>query len=77
MLQQPGFDPENPDKEGPVGFIDYEYGAYTYRGFDIGNHFTEYAGFEGDYSRYVVMVGSVEQRLAVACGSDSGCRALG
>eukprot|EP00878_Enallax_costatus_P046645 GHUV01056890.1.p1 GENE.GHUV01056890.1~~GHUV01056890.1.p1 ORF type:complete len:271 (+),score=63.88 GHUV01056890.1:192-1004(+) len=52
VLQQPGFDPEDPDREGPVGFIDYEYGAYTYRGFDIGNHFTEYAGFEGDYTRY-------------------------
>eukprot|EP00878_Enallax_costatus_P032104 GHUV01035205.1.p1 GENE.GHUV01035205.1~~GHUV01035205.1.p1 ORF type:complete len:192 (+),score=40.02 GHUV01035205.1:192-767(+) len=51
VLQQPGFDPEDPDREGPVGFIDYEYGAYTYRGFDIGNHFTEYAGFEGDYTR--------------------------
>lgn len=29
-----------------VSFIDYEYGAMNYRGFDIGNHFCEYAGFE-------------------------------
>eukprot|EP00775_Hariotina_reticulata_P008598 gene8598-8780_t len=52
ILQQPGFDPRHPDLKGPLCFIDYEYGSYTYRGFDIGNHFTEYAGFEGDYTRY-------------------------
>jgi hypothetical protein len=28
------------------------YGGYTFRDFDIANHFTEYAGFEGDYSRW-------------------------
>lgn len=33
-------------------FIDFEYGSYNYRGFDFGNHWCEYAGFEGDYSRY-------------------------
>ena len=33
-------------------FIDFEYGAYGHRGFDIGNHWNEYAGFECDYSRY-------------------------
>lgn len=32
--------------------IDYEYGSYNYRGYDIGNHFAEYAGFECDYSLY-------------------------
>jgi ethanolamine kinase len=51
IMQQPGFDPANPDRDGRIVFIDYEYGAYTYRDFDIGNHFTEYAGFEGDYDR--------------------------
>ncbi|KAJ3040800.1 Ethanolamine kinase [Rhizophlyctis rosea] len=35
-----------------VSFIDYEYGCYSYRGFDIGNHFCEYAGFDCDYSHY-------------------------
>ncbi|KAJ2824189.1 hypothetical protein IWW50_003447 [Coemansia erecta] len=35
-----------------VSFIDYEYATYNYRGFDIANHFCEYAGFECDYSRY-------------------------
>mmetsp|Transcript_9215 Transcript_9215/g.12668 ORF Transcript_9215/g.12668 Transcript_9215/m.12668 type:complete len:359 (-) Transcript_9215:47-1123(-) len=33
-------------------FIDYEYGSYNYRGFDFGNHFNEYAGFELDYAKY-------------------------
>ncbi|OZJ02376.1 hypothetical protein BZG36_04442 [Bifiguratus adelaidae] len=32
-----------PDKD-EASFIDYEYGSYSYRGFDIGNHFNEYAG---------------------------------
>ncbi|KAI8870563.1 kinase-like protein, partial [Ramicandelaber brevisporus] len=34
-----------------VAFIDYEYGAFGPRGFDIGNHFAEYAGFECEYDR--------------------------
>lgn len=33
-------------------FIDFEYVDWAPRGFDWGNHFNEYAGFEGDYSRY-------------------------
>jgi len=33
-------------------FIDFEYADWAPRGFDLGNHFCEYAGFEGDYSRY-------------------------
>ncbi len=33
-------------------FIDFEYGCVSYRGFDWGNHFNEYAGFECDYGRY-------------------------
>jgi ethanolamine kinase len=37
-----------------VSFIDYEYSSYSFRGFDIGNHFCEFAGMEEpiDYSRY-------------------------
>lgn len=27
-----------------VTFIDYEYAAYNHQAFDIGNHFTEFAG---------------------------------
>lgn len=32
------------DTKGRVLFIDYEYGEYNYRAFDIANHFCEYAG---------------------------------
>lgn len=35
-------------------FIDFEYADWAPRGFDLGNHFCEYAGFDGDYSRYPV-----------------------
>ncbi|KAJ9455362.1 putative ethanolamine kinase [Diplonema papillatum] len=44
-------DPVDP-KSGELHFIDFEYGGYNYRGYDFGNHFCEYAGFECDYSRY-------------------------
>eukprot|EP00276_Gloeochaete_wittrockiana_P004339 CAMPEP_0184645028 /NCGR_PEP_ID=MMETSP0308-20130426/1595_1 /TAXON_ID=38269 /ORGANISM="Gloeochaete witrockiana, Strain SAG 46.84" /LENGTH=373 /DNA_ID=CAMNT_0027073813 /DNA_START=158 /DNA_END=1276 /DNA_ORIENTATION=+ len=40
------------DDSGEMYLIDYEYGMYSYRGFDLGNHFQEYAGFDCDYSRY-------------------------
>nr|BAD36072.1 putative ethanolamine kinase 1 [Oryza sativa Japonica Group] len=33
-------------------FIDFEYGSYSYRGYDIANHFNEYAGYDCDYSLY-------------------------
>ncbi|KAJ3399111.1 hypothetical protein HDV05_002048, partial [Chytridiales sp. JEL 0842] len=32
--------------------IDYEYGQYNPRGFDIGNHFCEFAGFDCDWELY-------------------------
>lgn len=31
ILQQPGFDPAAPNLDGPLIFIDYEYGGYTHR----------------------------------------------
>ncbi|CAK9182144.1 unnamed protein product [Ilex paraguariensis] len=40
------------DDEDKLYFIDFEYGSYSYRGFDIGNHFSEYAGYDCDYSLY-------------------------
>merc|ERR1712110_745591 len=43
-------DPRN--GKASVHFIDFEYGGYNYRGFDIGNHFCEMMGFELDSSRY-------------------------
>lgn len=35
---------------GKLYFIDFEYGSYSYRGYDIANHFNEYAGFDCDYN---------------------------
>ncbi|XP_038698397.1 probable ethanolamine kinase isoform X2 [Tripterygium wilfordii] len=40
------------DDEGKLYFIDFEYGSYNYRGYDIGNHFNEYGGYDCDYSLY-------------------------
>ncbi|CAN0900239.1 Probable ethanolamine kinase, partial [Linum grandiflorum] len=40
------------DDEGKLYLIDFEYGSYSYRGFDIGNHFNEYAGYDCDYTLY-------------------------
>ncbi|XP_044464738.1 probable ethanolamine kinase [Mangifera indica] len=40
------------DEKEELYFIDFEYGSYNYRGFDIGNHFNEYAGYDCDYSFY-------------------------
>ncbi|XP_047312422.1 probable ethanolamine kinase isoform X2 [Impatiens glandulifera] len=40
------------DQEEKLYIIDFEYGSYSYRGFDIGNHFNEYAGYDCDYSLY-------------------------
>lgn len=40
------------EKEEKLYLIDFEYGSYNFRGYDIANHFNEYAGFECDYSLY-------------------------
>jgi ethanolamine kinase len=32
--------------------IDFEYGCYNHRGFDLGNHFNEWAGFDCFYDQY-------------------------
>lgn len=32
------------EKTDKVRFIDYEYAAYNFQAYDIGNHFAEYAG---------------------------------
>ena len=35
-----------------VRVIDYEYGGYSYAGFDLANHFCEHAGFDFDLARW-------------------------
>ncbi|GIL81388.1 hypothetical protein Vretimale_1059 [Volvox reticuliferus] len=37
---------------GELQFIDFEYSCYGPRGFDWGNHFNEYAGFDCVYDRF-------------------------
>lgn len=32
------------EQTNTVRFIDYEYAAYNFQAYDIGNHFAEYAG---------------------------------
>nr|GEW17609.1 probable ethanolamine kinase [Tanacetum cinerariifolium] len=42
----------NDDEAEKLYIIDFEYSSYSYRGFDIGNHFNEYAGYDCDYTLY-------------------------
>jgi len=47
FAQEPQVDitqPSQVDMDGPLQLIDFEYSAPSYRGFDLGNHFNEYAG---------------------------------
>lgn len=45
-------------KENDVMFIDFEYAAFNYQAFDIGNHFNEFAGKENfvDFILYRVIL---------------------
>lgn len=38
--------------EAQLHLIDFEYGCYNHRGFDLGNHFNEWAGFDCFYEQY-------------------------
>lgn len=46
----------NPDpnvaESDHIAFVDYEYAAFNFRGFDIGNHFNEFGGLVLDFSKY-------------------------
>nr|BAU37043.1 ethanolamine kinase [Chlamydomonas asymmetrica] len=53
-------DNQQDDAGQDMQFIDFEYSAYGFRGFDFGNHFNEYAGFDCDYTKYP---GPAAQRL--------------
>ena len=61
-------------RTGALHLIDFEYGGYNHRGFDLGNHFNEWAGFDCAYDRYPT---PSQQRAflttyAAACGLDTG-----
>ncbi|KAF0979106.1 hypothetical protein FDP41_002176 [Naegleria fowleri] len=54
------------DQDDSVHFIDYEYCGYSYRAFDIGNHFDEYAGFDlkkNDYPNHEIQTKFVRKYL--------------
>merc|ERR1711879_1081235 len=40
------------ENENSVTFVDYEYCSYAYRGYDIANHFNEFAGFDCDFEKW-------------------------
>jgi ethanolamine kinase len=40
------------ERYNSIHFIDYEYCSYNYRGFDIGNHFNEFAGLDLKTEQY-------------------------
>lgn len=40
------------EEQKRIFFIDYEYASHNYRGFDIANHFCEWAGYDLAYERY-------------------------
>jgi len=45
-------DTTSPNENHQMTLIDFEYSDWAPRGYDIGNHFCEYAGFECDYNKY-------------------------
>lgn len=51
-------------------FIDFEYADWAPRGFDWGNHFCEYAGFDCDYSKYPTREAAIDFSKAYF-GQDS------
>lgn len=67
LLRRPGDSAQAPLdlRTAPLQVIDFEYSMYAPRGFDVGNHFTEYAGFECDYTRCAP---------AGMVGGDAGCQ---
>ena len=56
--------------EHQVQFIDFEYSCISFRGFDWGNHFNEYAGFECEYTRYPDRAQAATFLAAYLAGDD-------
>jgi len=62
----------NPN-QGNVRFIDYEYSSYNYRGFDLGNHFCEWAGFDLQYNNYPNKEQQMQFLSSYQRGLNPGC----
>lgn len=60
-----GSQPEEIPAPGPrdIQLIDFEYGCYNYRGFDVANHFCEWAGGSDDAKPLYEFFPSNEQQL--------------
>jgi ethanolamine kinase len=71
-LPQPGSSEGASETPPPLHVIDFEYGGYNPRGFDLGNHFNEWAGFECDYARYPSHDQQRAFLAAYAAGGDDG-----
>ena len=52
MVPLDGGNTTTSNENNKMTLIDFEYSDWAPRGFDIGNHFCEYAGFECDYDKY-------------------------
>lgn len=47
-----------------IQIVDFEYGGFNFVGFDLANHFCEYAGFDFDLDRWYP-----NETAQVSCGS--------
>ncbi|CAM6075910.1 unnamed protein product [Sphagnum tenellum] len=69
---------------GKIYTTNYEYGSYSYQGYDIANHFNEHVGFECDYSfwggkadvlyssqRLTLILWHINVTIYVECNFDS------
>jgi ethanolamine kinase len=52
LVAEDGADLGETGPGGGLQFIDFEYGRPAPRGFDLGNHWCEYGGLEGDWGKY-------------------------
>jgi len=58
-------------RERRCQLIDFEYGGYNYRAFDVANHFCEYAGFDFDLARFYPTSPMRRHFLAAYCASSN------
>lgn len=89
MGNSPSYSPEKPCMDTAykqrggeyerMTFIDFEYADWAPRGFDWGNHFCEYAGFDCDYKLYPnkdAASNFLTAYLSAAANGHSPCQAV-